>query len=467
MLLTITYTGHDTQNLGYLLHKNPERAQQFDISYGKAYVFYPEVSDEKTTAALLLDIDPLDLAKGKVGSGQGGLFDYVNDRPYTCSSFMSTAIARIFNTALSGKCAHMQELADTPLDLSATLYSLKDNGYEGLAAQLFEPLGYQVKTERTVLDEKFPEWGASPYINLTISGKVKLSDLLKHIYVLIPVFDTQKHYYIDESEIRKLLKHGEDWLPQHPHKGKITSRFLGRRYGFIKQAYQALTAAELEQESEEEKVEKGDLEKAEEKQVKTPLNTQRLEAVKDAVIKSGAKTVIDMGCGEGQLTGMLLKENAIEKVAACDISVSTLEVASRRLKKDCIPADKDKLTLFQGSLTYKDKRFTGYDCACLIEVIEHIDAARLVALERIVFAYAAPKTVIVTTPNREYNTAYGMEESQLRHKDHRFEWTRDEFSGWAKEICDKFGYSCEISGIGEENEEFGTPTQMGVFTKND
>ena len=209
MLLTITYEGEHTQDLGYLLHKNPGRAQQFALNYGKAYVFYPEVSDGRTTAALLLDIDPIDLARGKLGSGEGGLFDYVNDRPYAATSFMSTAIARVFGTAMSGRCDKRQALADTPLSLTARIYSLKDGGDEGLAAQLFEPLGYTVHAERRALDDAFPEWGKSPYIDLTISGKVKLSELLNHIYVLIPVFDGQKHYYISEDEIQKLLSHGE------------------------------------------------------------------------------------------------------------------------------------------------------------------------------------------------------------------------------------------------------------------
>lgn len=218
MLLTITYEGEHSQDLGFLLHKNPERAQQFDLSYGKAYVFYPEVSDSRTTAALLLDIDPLDLARGKVGSKDGGLFDYVNDRPYASTSFMSTAIVRIFGTAMNGRCDKRQELADTPLNLTAKIYSLKDNGDTELARDLFEPLGYTVETVRTKLDDNFPEWGISPYIDLTISGKVKLSELLNHIYVLIPVFDKQKHYYISEDEIQKLLDHGEGWLADHPYR---------------------------------------------------------------------------------------------------------------------------------------------------------------------------------------------------------------------------------------------------------
>ncbi|MCR4643998.1 MAG: 3' terminal RNA ribose 2'-O-methyltransferase Hen1 [Oscillospiraceae bacterium] len=462
MLLTITYEGENTQELGYLLHKNPERAQQFELSYGKAYVFYPEVSDTRTTAALLLDIDPLDLARGKVGSKDGGLFDYVNDRPYASTSFMSTAIVRIFGTAMSGRCDKRQELADTPLKLTATLSSLKDGGDTELAKELFEPLGYTVETQRSTLDAAFPEWGASPYIDLTISGTVKLSELLNHIYVLIPVFDKQKHYYIAEDEIAKLLGHGEGWLASHPQKEKITRRYFTARKSYARKALDILLADELPDEELTEEVET-----AEETEARTPLNTQRMETVRDAVLASGASSVIDLGCGECRLTSMLLTEPQIKKVTACDVSVAELEKAAQRLHLDRMQSyRKNKLTLMQASLTYRDKRFEGYDCACVIEVIEHIEPMRIPAFERAVFEFAAPKTVVLTTPNREYNANYAhMEENALRHGDHRFEWTREEFRAWTAHICEKFGYSCELGGIGDVDEALGTPTQIAVFSK--
>ena len=467
MLLTITYEGQNTQELGFLLHKNPARAQQFELSYGRAYVFYPEVSDERTTAALLLDIDPLDLARGKIGSKEGGLFDYVNDRPYASTSFMSTAIARVFGTAMNGRCDKRPELAASPLKLTARLYSLKDGGDTGLASELFEPLGYTVTARRTGLDDKFPEWGASPYIDLEISGTVRLSDLLNHIYVLIPVFDTQKHYYMAEDEIKKLLDHGEGWLSEHPYREKITRRYFTARRSYARRALDILLADEEAVDSGEE-TDETETETKEGKDARAPLNSQRMEAVKNAVIASGASSVIDLGCGECRLTSLLLSEQQIKKVTACDVSASVLEKAAQRLHIDRMqPYRRSKLTLMQASLTYRDERFKGYDCACVIEVIEHIEPMRLPALERSVFEFAAPGTVIITTPNKEYNANYKhMTEDTLRHGDHRFEWTRDEFRLWTEHICERFGYSCEISGIGETDEQLGAPTQMGVFTKN-
>ena len=464
MLLTIKYEGQNTQELGYLLHKHPDRAQQFELSYGKAYVFYPEVSDERTTAALLLDIDPIDLARGRLGSRDGGLFDYVNDRPYAATSFMSTAIARVFGTAMSGRCDKRQELANKPIKLTACLFSLKDNGDTELAAQLFEPLGYTVTAERTKLDDRFPEWGASPYINLTVSGTVKLSELLNHIYVLIPVFDRQKHYYIAEDEIRKLLDHGEGWLAGHPYKEKIAHRYFAIKRSYARKAMDILLADEPVTGEDIENVESDTTEK----EARTPLNTQRMETVRNAVLASGAASVIDLGCGEGRLTSLLLNEPQIKKVTACDVSVRVLEKAAQRLNLDRMPSyRKNKLTLMQASLTYKDKRFEGFDCACVVEVIEHIEPMRIPAFERAVFEFASPKTVILTTPNKEYNVNYeSMQENDLRHGDHRFEWTRAEFRSWTEHICERFGYSCELSGIGDNDEQYGTPTQMGVFTKN-
>ena len=458
MLLTITCEGADTPEIGFLLHKNPDRAQQFELGFGKAYVFYPEVSNERTTAALLLDIDPIDLARGKPGSRDGGLFDYVNDRPYAASSFLSTAIARVFHSALIGKCESRPELAQTPLDLTARVYSLNDGGSELLAEEIFEPLGYTVSAERKMLDERFPEWGVSPYIDLTLKGRIRLCDLLRHLYVLIPAFDKKKHYYISDEEIEKLLRYGEGWLKDHPLRNRIVSRYLYVKKSLARRAIERLLENELPDDEAETAV----------SVKKESLNEKRLNAVKTAVLNSGAASVLDLGCGEGKLTAMLLNEPQIKKLNACDVSVSTLERAADRLHYDKMrPALREKLTLMQGSVTYRDKRFEGFDCICMVEVIEHIDPARLTAAERTVFKYAAPQTVIITTPNREYNTNYkNLEENSLRHYDHRFEWTRGEFRAWTEKVCGEYGYSVTISDIGETDDITGSPTQIGVFTKN-
>ena len=461
MLLTITYTGQNTTELGYLLYKNPYRPQTFELSHGKAYVFYPEVSDECTTAALLLDIDPIDLARGKVGSTSGGLFDYVNDRPYVSSSFMSTAISKVFGTAMTGRADTHQALSDSKIDLTAVVTMLPCRGEQEKLNSVFEPLGYSVNYETFISDEKFPEWGESKYVNLTINGKVRLRDLLKHLYVLIPVFDRQKHYWVGADEVEKLLRLGEDWLPDHPEKAYITGRYLNRKRSLVNLAFVQLTNAvdgTSVDESEEQKEDKPDK--------KINLNTQRLGSVVAALKNCGAKRVIDIGCGEGNLLNLLVKEQQFTNITGVDVSHLALKRANDKLKLDRAgDFMRERIQLFQGSLTYKDSRFSGYDAACVVEVIEHLDMSRLAAFERVLFEFAKPPVVVLTTPNKEYNANYGfLYEDDLRHGDHRFEWTRAEFREWANKTAEKFGYTVQFSEIGDADETHGAPTQMGVFT---
>ena len=463
MLLTITYTGQNTTDLGYLLYKNPYRPQMFELNHGKAYVFYPEVSNERTTAALLLDIDPIDLARGKVGASGGGLFDYVNDRPYVSSSFMSTAISKVFGTAMTGRADSRQALSDSPLDLSATVTMLPCRGDQDKLNSVFEPLEYQVSYETFVSDENFPDWGDSKYVNLTISGKVRLRDLLKHLFVLIPVFDRQKHYWVGADEVEKLLRIGEDWLPDHPEKAYITGRYLNRRRSLINMAFARLAIANAvdgevlttEYEETEEKLDK-----------KLNLNAQRLGSVVAALKNCNAKRVIDIGCGEGKLLSLLVRERQFTRIAGVDVSHVALERAAEKLKLERAgDSMRERLQLFQGSLTYKDARFAGYDAACVVEVIEHLDIPRLAAFERVLFEFARPLVVVLTTPNKEYNTNYGfLYEDDLRHGDHLFEWTRAEFRDWAAKTAEKFGYAVQFSEIGAADESHGAPTQMGVFS---
>ena len=453
MLLTITYTGSNTTELGYLLYKNPNRPQVFELNYGKAYVFYPKVSDSCTTAALLLDIDPIDLARGKVGSAGGGLFDYVNDRPYVSSSFMSVAISKVFGTAMTGRADSRQELSDSSIELSATITMLPCRGEQDKLNDVFEPLGYAVNYEIFQTDEKFPDWGSSKYVNLTISGKVRLRDLLKHLYVLIPVFDRQKHYWVGKDEVQKLLRIGEDWLPNHPEKEYIVGRYFNRQRSLINMMLDRLVSNDIVDECKH--VEKS-----------PNLNTQRMDSVIEVLKRCGAKRVIDIGCGEGHLLRKLVADKQFTNIAGMDVSHVALKRANERLKLDQAgDLILERVQLFQGSLTYKDSRLTGYDAACIIEVMEHLDISRLNAFERVLFEFTKPPIVVLTTPNKEYNANYtNLEEDKLRHTDHRFEWTRAEFQNWANHVAEKFGYTVEFSDIGINDKNHGAPTQMGVFT---
>jgi hypothetical protein len=157
MLLTITNLAAPATDLGFLLHKHPDKVQEVPLSFGKAHVFYPEAGDDRCTAALLLEVDTVALARGHHEGGDPPLEPYVNDRPYVASSFLSVALSRVFGTALHGRC-EKREPANRSLSLVARLSVLPCRGGESLLWQLFEPLGYGVQATHHALDPRFPDW---------------------------------------------------------------------------------------------------------------------------------------------------------------------------------------------------------------------------------------------------------------------------------------------------------------------
>jgi 3' terminal RNA ribose 2'-O-methyltransferase Hen1 len=463
MLLTISTTHQPATDLGYLLHKNPARLQTEELSFGKAYVFYPEATAERCTAALLVEIDPVALVRGRGPAGEGGqLEQYVNDRPYTASSFLSVALGRIFTTAMSGRSKERPELADTAIPLAAHLPVIATRGGEGLVRRLFEPLGYTVEMIGSRLDDTFPEWGESPYVSLTVSGTARLQDLLTHLYVLIPVLDNEKHYWVASDEIEKLLKRGEGWLSSHPEKDLIVSRYLKRQRSLTREALSRLLAEDSASDEAETSV------SADEEQTPS-LHSQRLQTVLSVIRETGAKRVVDLGCGEGKLLRLLLAEKQFEAILGMDVSWRSLEIAKERLRFDEMPErQRSRIDLIQGSLTYRDQRLNGFDAAAIVEVIEHLDAPRLATFERIVFEFARPRHVILTTPNAEYNAVFGtLPAGEFRHGDHRFEWKRPEFENWASGVADRFGYGVRFEPVGPVDAERGAPTQMAIFTQKE
>ncbi|MER6948066.1 3' terminal RNA ribose 2'-O-methyltransferase Hen1 [Nonomuraea sp. NPDC000554] len=524
MLLTISTTARPATDLGFLLHKHPDRVQEFGQSFGTATVFYPEAGEDRCTAALLLDVDPIALVRSRgKGSPDFSLSQYVNDRPYAASSLLAVALADVFRTARAGRCKARPELPGTALPLEIRLPALPCRGGPDLARRLFEPLGWEVSAQTVPLDEGFPEWGDSRYVRLALSGTVRLADALNHLYVLLPVLDDGKHYWIAPDEVDKLIRAGEGWLAEHPERGLIARRYLGRRRALARTALSRL--AELGDETEEhlepalaeepapgetaadealaaesqdttstaaeagpqevtpteadpQEATPADAEMggaaavaeaaggASEGVVPKALNVRRREAVLRTLEELGATSVIDLGCGQGELVGALLARPRFARVAGADVSAMALTIAARKLKLDRMPDSKRaRLTLFQGALTYTDKRFAGYDAAVLMEVIEHVDPPRLAALERVVFGHARPAHVVVTTPNVEYNVRYEFL-TGLRHPDHRFEWTRAEFAAWTSRVAERYGYRVAVKPVGEDDPEVGPPTQMGVFTRD-
>jgi 2-polyprenyl-3-methyl-5-hydroxy-6-metoxy-1,4-benzoquinol methylase len=503
VFLTITTTCQPATDLGFLLHKHPDRVQSFDEPSGRAYVFYPEATRERCTAALLLEVDPVGLVRGRRGgSGPGGprgtgpgegfaLGQYVNDRPYAASSLLAMALKDVFRSALAGRCDARPELAAALLPLEISIPALPCRGgtgelNTGLVRRVFEPLGWEVNAGAGPLDPQFPDWGQSRYLTVTLAGSQRLAAALNHLYVLLPVLDDAKHYWVSSDEVDKLVRAGAGWLAGHPERELITRRYLTHRRELTQSALARLAESDDAAEEDFDNATEGGRDLAVGLTTgglttgglttgglttgagkPEPLHQLRRGAVLAAIRAAGARRVGDLGCGDGALTADLLADRGIEHVTATDVSARALQHAARRLRLERMPElQRARIELFQSSLTYTDDRLKGLDAAVLMEVIEHVDPPRLAALARTVFGHAAPATVIVTTPNAEYNVRFEtLPAGASRHRDHRFEWTRAQFRDWAAAAAARYGYAVRHLPVGPDDPEVGPPTQLAVFTQ--
>ena len=446
MLLTLTTTMPRATDLGFLLHKHPDKAQTFPVSAGAAHVFYPRATDAECTAALLLELDPIALVRGDRGQG---LFQYVNDRPYAASSMLAVALGSVFRTAMNGRCDLKPELPGRDLPLSVHLPVVPARGGADLVRRLFEPLGWAVNVAQ-VEDSR--------YVDLRLAGTLRLADALNHLYVLLPVLDDSKHYWVSRDEIDKLLRAGEGWLAAHPERELISRRYLAHQRGYVRSALERLG------EVDEFDPEGTPPANSESTRRRESLAELRRGAVLAVLRQSGARRVVDLGCGPGALLRLLVKDDQFTEILGVDVSAAALRTAADRLND----RELRRITLRQSALTYKDAELAGYDAAVLMEVVEHLDPPRLPAMERSVFGAAKPRTVVVTTPNIEYNVRYeGLAAGAFRHPDHRFEWTRAQFAAWSQAVAAQHGYRVQYLPVGEPDPELGPPTQMAVFTREE
>jgi SAM-dependent methyltransferase len=498
MLITFTCHAPRAPEVGYLLGKNPGSVFEREFSAGTAWVFFTAVADDSVSFALLTEVDSVGLVRGP--AAVAGLDQYVNDRPYVANSLTSVALNVAFRTAMSGECKTLPERVAERMRWEVILPAVACDAGAECIESVFAPLGYGVETIRLPLDPQFPAWGPSDVYTVRLAGEQIVADVFNHLYVLLPVLDNAKHYYVTESETEKLLGHGGAWLAAHPARTLIARRYLRYKRPLILSALGRLRDADAPAAPEDElglqdapaeapdassavaalpagdapaAVPDGaappmeDAPAARHAQREPGLHEQRLAAVMSAVREVGATSLADVGCGEGRLLALALAEPRLKRILGLDVSMRAL--AARRLRLERMPpAQRARIVVAQGSVLYRDQRLEGFDALALVEVIEHLDAARLGAMERVVFGYARPRRVVLTTPNREYNAVWeSLAEGALRHEDHRFEWTRAQCQAWAERVALTYGYVARREEVGPMDAALGAPSQIVVLDRAD
>lgn len=441
MLMTITCKGSDAQDLSWLLHKRPDRFQAFNLPYGTAYVFFPEYSDNKCIVTLLLDVESSGL--NDICKAKDGEFQYVNPRQYLSGSLLSGAITKVFASAIKGVCEEKPELVDKVFNYEMEITSFSCRLNPDYIEKLFLPLGYEI--DFTKPSGQYSEI-AQQFGNLKLIARTTLQKLLSQLFILLPVFDRQLHFWIGESQLEKFIRHSTGWLENHPEKSFIINEYFWPaselKYRVL-EYFNAIPSAD---------------EKA------PGLNALRQEEIINSLIRHDATSILDLGCGNGSLLELLAQEKRFSKIAGMDIAARNIDEARKKL---CSPGRRlcEAEYVFVGSLTYKDKRISNYDALVLSEVIEHFELERMVLVMKNIFEHAKPRLFIMTTPNKAYNIEYLLKYDEIRHPDHRHEFNEEEFTSFCQKFASQYNYELEMSSIGEKLPELGAPTLMGIFKK--
>ncbi|MCA1202572.1 3' terminal RNA ribose 2'-O-methyltransferase Hen1 [Priestia flexa] len=452
MQLSMKVKGEGAENVSRLIAKNPSNPYERMEKGQNVRLAFTTFEAYEAEFIIYVDVDPIELVKS--GSNHFDITHYINDREFAVSSLFCSYIRKALGTALNGKPKEeYSEWVHHAFDLEVSFGPIASHLPDQRIQELFEPMGYAVEIERRDIDYTFDLKTRSTARYVTLKGIVTVQQALQHLFILIPVLDNFKHYFLDEREIEKIERYGEGWLDAHPLKRYIYEQSL-RFKDLVKQANVATNT---------EKKQKND----DTDQAKTPLNELRYQAILKKVQSLPAKgTVVDFGSGEGKLATRLGFIPGIGEILAVEPSQSAQLKALERFEKAAAKPNFIQPRSVWGSLFYYDAQLQGADVIILCEVIEHINEERLPGIMNTIFTFYQPKSLIVTTPNQEYNVVYQMNET-MRHADHRFEWNRREFASWCEAWTQDFPYSITIEGIGEENDEYGSPTQMCTFERKE
>ncbi|HWO95040.1 MAG TPA: 3' terminal RNA ribose 2'-O-methyltransferase Hen1 [Bacillus sp. (in: firmicutes)] len=454
MQLSMKVVGEGAENLSRLLAKNPNNLYDREEKGNRTRLVFTSSNEREAEAVIFVTPDPVELVRNSPG-----IFDitqYINDREFAVSSLFCSYIRTALGTALNGKPKEeFIEWVDHPFNMEVGFGPVASHLSDQTIRELFEPLGYLIEIERGEADYSFNLKQKSSARYLKLKGQITVQQALRHLFILIPVLDNYKHYFIDEKEIEKIQRYGEGWLDEHPLRSYIIEQSLRFKELINKVPISSSIVTENKVNDD----------------VSAPpkirLNEQRYQAIIDKVESLPLnQKVVDFGSGEGKLSVRLGMVPNVQEILAVEPSESSQLRALERFEK---AAGKDQFvcpTPIWGSLFYYDERLRGKDIIILCEVIEHIDEFRLPNIMKTIFGEYRPNALIVTTPNHEYNAVYDMDEN-MRHADHRFEWTRGEFKDWCETWIAKFPYSMQLQGIGQEHEEYGFPTQMCTFVRKE
>lgn len=198
----------------------------------------------------------------------------------------------------------------------------------------------------------------------------------------------------------------------------------------------------------------------------TSLHEERLDFVFRTLKSTGARRVLDLGCGSGSLLYRMLADKQFEQITGLEDSGVSLQQA-RSVLADYLREENPRIRLVRGSYAESNPDLAGYEAAAMVETIEHVRPEQLSRVERAVFGEYRPGCLFMTTPNREYNPLFDLAPGEFREEDHKFEWDRIKFQRWARGVADRNGYDVRFGGIGEYLPEFGHPTQTAFFSRKD